>query len=71
MGSEISEIMGRGEMVTDEIVDYLILNIIKNEKYKNKIIFDGYPRNTDQAKNLSKILIKHKKIHIETTYTVV
>jgi len=56
MGSEISEIIGRGEMVTDEIVDYLILNIIRNEKYKNKIIFDGYPRNTDQAKNLSKIL---------------
>jgi len=55
-GSQISEIIGRGEMVTDDIVDKLISNVIKNDKYKNKIIFDGYPRNIEQAKNLSKIL---------------
>jgi len=55
-GNQISEIIGRGEMVTDDIVDSLISNVIKNNKYKNKIIFDGYPRNIDQAKNLSKIL---------------
>ena len=56
VGNEISELIGRGEMVTDEIVNNLILNVIKNEKYKNKIIFDGYPRNIHQAKNLKKIL---------------
>ena len=56
IGNQISELIGRGEMVTDAIVDNLILNIIKNEKYKNKIIFDGYPRNIYQAKNLSKVL---------------
>ena len=55
-GNQISEIIGRGEMVTDDIVDSLISNVIKNNKYKNKIIFDGYPRNIEQAKNLSKIL---------------
>ena len=56
IGNQISEIIGRGEMVTDNIVDNLILNVIKNNKYKNKIIFDGYPRNIYQAKNLSRIL---------------
>ena len=61
IGNEISEIIGRGEMVTDEIVDNLISNIIKNEKFKNKIIFDGYPRNIKQAKNLSKILKEYNQ----------
>ena len=56
VGNEISELIGRGEMVTDDIVNNLILNVIKNDKYKNKIIFDGYPRNIHQAKNLKKIL---------------
>ena len=56
VGNEISELIGRGEMVTDDIVNNLILNVIKNDKYKNKIIFDGYPRNIYQAKNLKKIL---------------
>ena len=56
IGNQISELIGRGEMVTDEIVDNLILNIVKNKIYENKIIFDGYPRNLYQAKNLTKIL---------------
>ena len=61
LGNEISEIIGRGEMVTDEIVDSLILNVVKNDKLKNKIIFDGYPRNLKQAKNLSKILAENNQ----------
>ena len=61
IGNQISEIIGRGEMVTDDIVDSLIANVIKNDKYKNKIIFDGYPRNIKQAKNLSKILIENNQ----------
>ena len=56
IGNQISEIIGRGELVTDEIVDNLIQKVIVNAKYKNKIIFDGYPRNITQAKNLDNIL---------------
>ena len=56
IGNQISEIIGRGELVTDDIVDNLIKKILTNEKYKNKIIFDGYPRNLNQAKNLDKML---------------
>ena len=29
--------------------------------YKNKIIFDGYPRNLTQAKNLDNLLKKYKQ----------
>ena len=44
LGLEISSIMNAGELVSDKIVGNLIEKFISNEKYKNKIIFDGYPR---------------------------
>ena len=65
LGSEISSIINSGELVSDKIVSDLIEKFISNDKYKNKIIFDGYPRNLLQAKNLDNLLIKHKqKINI-------
>ena len=61
LGKTISEIISRGELVTDIIVNNLLENIISDEKYKNRIIFDGYPRNLNQAKNLDILLIKYKQ----------
>ena len=56
LGSKISSIMNSGELVSDEIVSELIKKFISNNLYKNKIIFDGYPRNLEQAKNLDNLL---------------
>ena len=56
LGKEISSIISRGDFVTDNIVNDLLKKIIKNKTYKNKIIFDGYPRNLTQAKNLDELL---------------
>ena len=39
----------------------LIEKFISNDNYKNKIIFDGYPRTLIQAKNLDDLLIKYKQ----------
>ena len=65
LGSEISSIMNAGELVSDNIVSELIEKFVSNNKYKNKIIFDGYPRNLEQAKNLDKMLSSHgQKIDI-------
>ncbi len=65
LGSEISSIMNAGELVSDNIVSELIEKFVSNNKYKNKIIFDGYPRNLEQAKNLDKMLRSHgQKIDI-------
>ena len=58
LGSKISSIMNSGELVSNEIVGDLIEKFISNENYKNKIIFDGYPRTLLQAKNLD-ILLKN------------
>ena len=34
----------------------MIKNIISKKEYEKRIIFDGFPRNLSQAKNLEKIL---------------
>ena len=65
LGSEISSIMNSGELVSDNIVNNLIEKFISNDTYKNKIIFDGYPRTIIQAENLDVLLKKYnQKINI-------
>ena len=61
LGSKISSIMNSGELVSDKIVSDLIEKFISNEDYKNKIIFDGYPRTLIQAKNLDLLLKKYQQ----------
>ena len=61
LGSQISSIINSGELVSDKIVGDLIEKFISNENYKNKIIFDGYPRTLTQAKNLDNLLKKYKQ----------
>ena len=57
LGIEIKKIIDLGKLVSDEIINDLIENILSNKKYSNRLIFDGYPRNLYQAKHLA-ILIK-------------
>lgn len=47
--SEIEKILKSGNMVSDEIVNELLFESIKEN---NKIILDGYPRNLEQTKLL-------------------
>ena len=61
LGLEISSIMNAGELVSDKIVGNLIEKFIANDNFKNKIIFDGYPRTLTQAKNLDNLLNKYKQ----------
>ena len=55
LGKIASSIMDRGELVSDDI----ILSMIKEKLRKSSndgFIFDGFPRNLEQAKALDKIL---------------
>ena len=61
LGSEISSIINSGELVSDKIVSNLIEKFISNDTFKNKIIFDGYPRTLIQAMNLDDVLKKYKQ----------
>ena len=56
LGKKIETIMPHGEFVPDEIVNLLLNQAITDPKNKNRIIFDGYPRNIPQTKNLELVL---------------
>ncbi len=56
LGKEISLIINQGNLVSDTIVGNLIKKYISDDKYRNRLIFDGYPRNLNQAKNLDDLL---------------
>ena len=65
LGKKISAIINSGELVSDDIVSTLIEKFISNNIYKNKLIFDGYPRNLDQSINLDNLLKKYdQKIQV-------
>jgi adenylate kinase len=59
LGLKITSIVNSGSLVPDAIINSLIENIVSNQNYKNRIIFDGYPRNLSQAENLKKLLVKY------------
>jgi len=61
LGKKIEEIVNSGTFVSDNTINNLIEKIVSNKKYKNKIIFDGYPRNIQQAKNLNILLKKYEQ----------
>ena len=58
IGKKIINYMNEGKFVEDEIVNKLLEKIIFDPKKMNKLIFDGYPRTINQAKNLENLLKK-------------
>ena len=56
LGTEIEKLISNGKFASDEIVNSLLRQCINNLKFRDRIIFDGYPRNVEQAKNLETIL---------------
>jgi len=56
IGLEIETLISNGKFVSNETVNTLLRQSITNLKFRDRIIFDGYPRNVDQAKNLELIL---------------
>ena len=71
LGQEILSIIKDGNLVSDKIAGDLIEKYLSNNIYKNRLIFDGYPRNLIQAKNLDLLLKKYdQKIDIVLKLTV-
>ena len=56
LGAEIEDLIENGKFASDETVNILLRQSITNLKFRDRIIFDGYPRNVEQAKNLELIL---------------
>ncbi len=63
IGKKIINQMNEGKFVEDEIVNKLLEQVVFDNKIKNKLIFDGYPRTLNQAKNLDNLLNRsHQKL---------
>ncbi len=76
LGKEILSKVDVGDFVNDEIVNSLIDEVVSNKKYHNKLIFDGYPRNISQAKNLDNIMSKNNQsigaiIYLDVTREII
>ena len=57
LGDKIKSIIDEGKLVSDDIINNLIESILSNTNSYKGLIFDGYPRNLNQAKSLD-ILLK-------------
>ena len=56
IGKKIINVMNDGRFVNDDIVNKLLEKQVFDPIKKNKLIFDGYPRSINQAKNLDKLI---------------
>ena len=58
LGIEAKKFMDQGLLVPDEVVIGMIGNKLENNLKSKGFIFDGFPRTTEQALALDKLLIK-------------
>lgn len=64
LGKKVVSIMDAGELVPDSIVVDLVVEELKNEKYSNGCVFDGFPRTVAQAEAFDETLSsKRKKVN--------
>ena len=61
LSSKIEKLISNGQFVSDEIVNNLLRKTISDLKFRDRIIFDGYPRSIKQAKDLEVILNEFEK----------
>lgn len=65
MGGQIRSILARGDLVPVELTIELIRNKLTTLSPDVNIIFDGFPRSIEQARELDKLVRITKVIHID------
>lgn len=61
LGKEVKSILDAGDLVPDEKVVALVEEELKDQKYEDGYILDGFPRTVPQAKAFDRILNKKGK----------
>ena len=61
IGLENKTIVEKGSLVSDDVINSLIDKVLSNKVFSNRLIFDGYPRNLYQAKNLDSAVQKYNQ----------
>ena len=56
LGNKIKSLIDKGSFVSDNIIEDLVKNVISNKSYNSRLVFDGYPRNLNQAKKLDMLM---------------
>lgn len=56
LGKQVKEIMTTGKLVSDELMTAVVESRFKQPDVKAGFLLDGYPRTTNQAESLEKIL---------------
>lgn len=62
LGSKLKEVMDAGQLVSDALILQMIEERLAAPDCENGAIFDGFPRNGDQADALSELLGKHDRL---------
>jgi adenylate kinase len=60
-GKKAKPFIESGKLVPDEITIQMVLDRISSDDCKSGVIFDGFPRNLNQAETLDKALTKQQK----------
>ncbi|MFC4335724.1 adenylate kinase [Salininema proteolyticum] len=56
LGQEAKSYIDAGKLVPDEVTNRMIADRLSQDDAKNGFLLDGYPRNSEQAEHLDKIL---------------
>ena len=76
LASQIDKLMNAGKLVSDDIINSLIEKKLGDKSIENRIIFDGFPRNIEQAKTLDQLLTKYSQsislvLNLKVDYSVI
>ena len=69
-GQEIQAIITRGDFVSDNLIIRLLHETIAGTKPDTNILFDGFPRTIEQAREIDKEIVVTRVVHIDLPYEV-
>lgn len=61
LARRVQDLMAKGELIPDEVTNQMVKERIQKPDAANGVIFDGYPRNRDQAQFLDTLLAQSQQ----------
>jgi len=73
LGKKVEGSVKSQTLVDENIIWDLVVNTLRSEKASSKqyIIFEGFPRNVEQAQKLDKIIVLQKAISVRADQNVI
>lgn len=63
LGHKVKSIIEAGQLVSNEVVMEIVENFLNKQPANSPILFDGIPRQLEQAKTLNSLLKKHDRVY--------